>query len=288
MQRLPKYECIYADKGVSMKTKLLTVTNLRTADALAVKNGISEDTLMQHAGDAVVDVITSRFTPVETAIFAGPGNNGGDALVVKKGLEERGWSVHLVSTDNNFSSQSVKDILINSDLIVDGLLGSGLTRPLEGSILKCVELINESKKTVVSIDVPTGIEGTSGSCFGSAVKATLTVTFTASRLGHYLLPGRSLSGEVIVKDIGIPPKLIPDSTNFLNSPALWVNELKTPSPYDHKYSRGACLIFGNGSMPGALRLSSMSARRVGAGLVRITCNDKDYSLLELNMYDYKL
>ena len=132
-----------------------------------------------------------------------------------------------------------------------------------------VDLMNAADKPIVSIDIPSGVDTNSGECCGGAVRATYTVTFVRARPGHYLLPGRLYRGKLFVKDIGVSDACLPPLHISLNSPQLW--SLKEPQPYDHKYTRGACLVIGNGCMPGAIRLASLAARRVGAGLVRIVC-----------------
>lgn len=102
--------------------------------------------------------------------------------------------------------------------------------------------------------------------------------FLRARPCHYLLPGRIYTGKLYVKDIGIPDKFLPPLTYYLNGPALWGEFLKSPQPLDHKYTRGACLVVGNGCMPGAVRLASLAARRVGAGLVRLMCKVDEYPI----------
>jgi NAD(P)H-hydrate epimerase len=139
-------------------------------------------------------------------------------------------------------------------------------------------MINGSLKPVISIDIPTGIETTSGSCYTEAIQATMTVTFFRARTGHYLLPGREHRGELFVKDLGLPDDLLPPIATHLNHPSLWNDSLKTPQPSDHKYDRSPCLIIATGCMPGAIRLASLAARRGGAGLVRVICKREEYPL----------
>ena len=261
-----------------MKEELLTVEVLRTAEKSVIEAGISEETLMERAGEAVVEVILKHFTSCPTVIFCGPGKNGGDGKVVARHLKEKGWPVDVISLKDLPSLAQIQKSLNQAELIVDALLGIGLSHPLKGNLLKVVELINACAKPVVAIDIPTGIEANSGFCLGDAIRATYTVTFVRARPGHYLLPGRIYTGKLFVKDIGIPDQLLPSAFCYLNSPSLWKDYLREPEPSNHKYARGACLVIGNGSMPGAVRLACLAARRVGAGLVRLICKADEYPI----------
>jgi NAD(P)H-hydrate epimerase len=258
--------------------ELLTVELMKIAEVKARAAGITEKDLMERAGKAVVEVILSQFSPRQVLVFCGPGKNGGDGQVVARLLKAEGWSVKVVTTNNLPQPSELEGVLQEADLVVDGIFGTGLSQPLGGDILSLVHLINSSGKPVVAIDIPTGVETNSGQCYGAAIKATHTVTFFRARPGHYLVPGRLLCGKLFVKDIGITEPLLPQTSIFLNTPSLWVNSLKEPQPMDHKYSRGSCLIVGTGSMPGAVRLASFAARRIGAGLVRLMCKPEEYPI----------
>ncbi|MBI2707202.1 MAG: NAD(P)H-hydrate dehydratase [Proteobacteria bacterium] len=262
-----------------MKNELLTTIGIRTAEAAFIAEGSSEKDLMERAGQKVVKVILAHFSPCRTLVVCGPGKNGGDAQVVARHLQENGWSVDIIFLSALPSFEEIEKALKQTDLIVDGLLGTGLSRPLEGEIQRLVNLMNARNKPIVSIDIPTGIDADSGASWGDAIQATLTVTFFRARPGHFLLPGRESVGELVIKDIGIPERLLPPTPYYLNDPVLWRKNLKEPQPADHKYTRGACLVVGNGGMPGALRLAAMAARRIGAGLVKITCKSEDYPIL---------
>jgi hydroxyethylthiazole kinase-like uncharacterized protein yjeF len=263
-----------AFKGSSLKSELLTAEEMSMVKKAVTATGVSEATLIERAGEGVAQVILDQFTHCQTVVVCGPGKNGKDGQVVARLLKEKGWPVVLILfqelADLNVVEQSFRQV----DLIIDGLLGTGLSHPLEGDMRRLVELMNAAEKPIVSIDVPSGIDTNSGQCCGIAVRATHTVTFVRARPGHYLLPGRLHCGKLFVKDIGVPDKLLPPVQTYLNSPDLW--HLKKPQPYDHKYTRGACLVIGNGCMPGAIRLASLAARRAGAGLVHLVCKGEEY------------
>src|SRR6185369_16201392 len=156
--------------------------------------------------------------------------------------------------------------LDGAKLVVDGLFGAGLSRPLEGAYAQMVEALNDLP--VVAIDVPSGISGDTGQPLGGVyVKAALTVTFFRKKPGHLLLPGRALCGETMVADIGIPAEAA-NTQLHENTPALW--DYPWPKLEGHKYSRGHCVVVsGPAHATGAARLAARAALRAGAGLVSV-------------------
>ncbi|MBA3813959.1 MAG: NAD(P)H-hydrate dehydratase [Alphaproteobacteria bacterium] len=261
-----------------MKNKLLTAEGVKETEQAAFAAGLSEKVLMERGGEGVVEVILSSFSPCPTVIVCGLGKNGGEGKVVARLLKEKGWAVDIITLENFPLYETIEALLNQAGLVVDALLGTGLTRPLGEDLLKLITMINSSAKPVVSIDIPTGIETNSGASVGECIRATATVTFFRGRTGHYLLPGRVYRGELFVKDLGIPESFLPPLTPRLNCPSLWNDFLKEPQPLDHKYSRGPCLIIATGCMPGAIKLASLAARRGGAGLVRVICKREEYPL----------
>lgn len=261
-----------------MKHELFTAEDIKKSEKVTLSKGVSEQTLMERAGAGVVEVILQNFKPCPTLVFCGPGKNGGDGQVVARLLKEKGWPIDVIHFQNLPSFQQIEKKLKEAELIVDGLLGTGLSKPLTGDMLELVELINSSQKPVVAIDIPSGIDTNTGFKWEGAIQATLTVTFHRARPGHFLLPGRHFAGKLFVKDIGISERDFSLSTYSLNGPALWGKFIKIPDPLDHKYTRGACLVIGTGSMPGAVRLATRAARRIGAGLVRLMCKVEEYPI----------
>lgn len=261
-----------------MTCELYTAEEMKAAEQCAIANGISEESLMEKAGLGVAEVIFQKFKPCPTLIFCGPGKNGGDGKVVARFLQEKGWPVDVIEFRKLPSFEEIDEKLEKAELVVDGLLGTGLSKPLMGDMLKLVQMINDAHKPVVAIDIPTGIETNTGAELGGAVQARYTVTFHRPRLGHYLIPGCEFTGELIVKDISISCEGLNRSPFSLNTPLLWNGYIKVPRPSDHKYSRGTCLVVGAGCMPGAVKLATRASRRVGAGLVRLMCKAEEYPI----------
>lgn len=262
-----------------MAYEILTTTRMAAADAMAVSSGIPALTLMENAGRAVADAIVERYKPCPVTILCGPGNNGGDGFVVARLLYEEGFSVRVAHDGNakgdadlmaaKWSGETeplTPGALRGAKLVVDGLFGAGLSRPLEGAAAQVVEALNDLP--VVAIDIPSGISGDTGQPLGAVyVRAALTVTFFRKKPGHLLMPGRVLCGELVLAEIGIPAQAV-DTQLYENTPALW--RYPHPRAENHKYDRGHCVVVcGPAHATGAARLAARGALRVGAGLVSV-------------------
>jgi NAD(P)H-hydrate epimerase len=262
-----------------MTHEILTNAQMAKADAYAVAHGVPSLTLMENAGQAAANAIAARFKPCPVTVLCGPGNNGGDGFVVARLLDESGFTVRVAQdADSKGDALPMSDkwkgtrvalapeALDGAKLVVDGLFGAGLSRPLEGPYAQVVEALNDLP--VAAIDVPSGLSGDTGQPLGGVVvKAALTVTFFRKKPGHLLLPGRALCGEIVVADIGIPPQAAAAGLHE-NMPGLW--RYPWPEAEGHKYTRGHCVVVSGGAAhTGAARLAARAALRVGAGLVSV-------------------
>ncbi len=269
--------------------ELLTAEEMGEADRLAIAGGIPGLTLMENAGRAVADEVARRFPDAGTvAVLCGPGNNGGDGFVAARHLAERGYKVRLAfkgdparlppdaaANAKRFAGAReplTAAILAGADVVVDGLFGAGLTRSIEGDYAVLIEAVNASSLPVIAIDVPSGIDGTTGEVRGIAIEAQATVTFFRLKPGHLLLPGRLHCGEVTLAEIGTPASVLDaiKPRTFANVPPLWLARFPWPTPQGHKYARGhAVVVSGPLYSTGAARLAARGALRVGAGLVTV-------------------
>ncbi len=272
-------------------TELLTVEEMARADGAAIAGGVPGLDLMEAAGAAVAGEIRERWPERPVSVLCGPGNNGGDGFVAARLLGEAGWPVHVSLLGS--ADELGGDAAINAGrwtggvetldgglpgdcrLVVDALFGAGLARPLEGTALAAVETVNERVETgeldCVAVDMPSGVHGDSGQVLGAAVKSRLTVTFFRPKPGHLLFPGRALTGDLVVADIGIPDQVLADirPMTHANGPDLWLERYPWPKVEGNKYDRGHAVIAGGPEMTGAARLAAFAARRIGAGLVTI-------------------
>jgi hydroxyethylthiazole kinase-like uncharacterized protein yjeF len=269
--------------------ELLTADEMGRADRLAIEGGVPSAILMENAGRAVAEEVARRFPDKETvAVLCGLGNNGGDGFVAARHLVEHGYNVRLgfdgdearlpkdaAAMAKRFTGRSEPlgpDLLTVGDVVVDALFGAGLARPIEGKLAELIVSVNESHLPVVAVDVPSGIDGSTGEVRGVAVRASATVTFFRLKLGHLLLPGRLHCGTVSVADIGISESVLAEiePKTFANEPALWLSHYPWPREDGHKYARGhSVVVSGPAYSTGAARLGARGALRVGAGLVTV-------------------
>ena len=269
--------------------ELLTAEEMGQADKLAIEGGVAGATLMENAGRAVADEVAKRFPEVESVVvLCGPGNNGGDGFVAARHLMERGYKVRLgfdgdvgrlpkdaAAMAKRFAGPREPlspDMLERADVVVDALFGAGLARPIEGKLATLIGRVNDAGIPVVAVDVPSGIDGSTGEVRGVAIDAAVTVTFFRLKPGHLLLPGRIHCGAVKLADIGIPASVLAEIApkTFANEPALWLAQFPWPKPASHKYARGhAVVMSGPLYSTGAARLAARGALRAGAGLVTV-------------------
>ena len=269
--------------------ELLTTDEMAQADRLAITGGVPGITLMENAGRAVADVVARR-APLGTrvAVVAGPGNNGGDGFVAARLLSARGYPVVLLLVGSRErlkgdAAEAAKRFtgpvqaaapegLAGAGVVIDALFGAGLDRVVEGLPRAMIEAMNSCGAPVIAVDLPSGINGTSGAVIGCAVTAAESVTFFRRKPGHVLLPGRLHCGKLRVADIGIPAAVLEAIRPplRLNRPTGWGTEFPVPRIEGHKYSRGhAVVVSGGAAHTGAARLAARAALRAGAGLVTI-------------------
>ena len=267
--------------------ELLTTAEMAEADHLTIASGTPGIALMENAGRAVAEAVR-RLPGQRVVVVAGPGNNGGDGFVAARYLAERGYAVRVCLVGDaarlkgdarlaferwsGATEPASPGGLADCDVVVDALFGAGLDRPVEGLPRAMIEAMNACGAPAVAVDLPSGVNGTTGAVMGVAVKARHSVTFFRRKPGHVLLPGRLYCGLVEVADIGIPDSVLGTvkPSTFLNRPTLWCGTFPMPKPEDHKYSRGHAVVVSGGlSTTGAARLAARGALRAGSGLVTI-------------------
>lgn len=273
--------------------KVASVDEIINLDKAAEeKFGISQEILMENAGNAVFHVIENEIGVREKrfVIFAGPGNNGGDGFVAARKLSSTGAKVSLffIGDKNKLKGAAKKNYLrLNgfpveqynieffdriveasiekSDAIIDAIFGTGLSGKISGIHKEIIQGINLSNKTIISADIPSGINGDTGEVMGIAVKADYTVTFGLPKRGHFLYPGAEHTGKLYVSRISYPPSLYenPDINVQLNTPV----ELTTRKKDTHKGNYGKALFIAGGkNYLGAPVFCSYAFLKSGGGL----------------------
>jgi NAD(P)H-hydrate epimerase len=285
--------------------KILTAAEMQRIDGLTTERyGVPSLTLMENAGRGVMEFLEARLAPLKQqriVILCGKGNNGGDGLVVARLLREQGIRPHILlfaapadlhgDAAANYARlvtsgppdiiagpvtwHALASSLANTTLFIDALLGTGLTKPLEGFLLEVVRDINTQfpAAAVLAVDLPTGISADSGDLIGEHMRANFSVTFTAPKVAHVFPPACERVGEWVVKQIGTPAEALEnDPSLLLNYPLLqdvaWIGKPRAPGA--NKGNFGHVLILaGSVGKTGAAALAARAALRAGAGLVTV-------------------
>jgi hydroxyethylthiazole kinase-like uncharacterized protein yjeF len=268
--------------------EVLTTAEMERADRLTIAAGTPGFALMLSAGQAVAEAAMELVEEGPILVVAGRGNNGGDGFVAAAELAARGREVSVILLCERDSLQGDAasaargwkypvlpfnpQAIGKPALIVDALFGAGLNRPVKGDPQEMIEAINANGAPVLSVDLPSGVSGTSGAVMGVAIRATETVTFFRRKPAHLLLPGRIHCGRVRVVDIGIDAGVLGEihPQTFENVPPFWRKSFPVPRVDGHKYARGHVVaISGDIAATGAARLSARGSLRAGAGLVTL-------------------
>lgn len=288
---------------------------MQAIDKRAIETiGIPGIVLMENAGVGILSTLKEKFPDLDRQkilVFAGQGNNGGDGFVIARHLFNLGAQVtvllcgemNALRGDARTNAAIAKNMEIpiqeigpgnlnsfdhrlrHADLIIDALFGTGLKKALSGFYASVVEKINASGKTVVAVDMPSGIESDTGQLIGPGIKANLTLALALKKRSHALFPALESMGEVQVIDIGIPQKAVQAQSITVHSAekkdiAQWLPERPENS---HKGHYGHVLVIaGSLGKGGAAGLTALAALRAGAGMVTLAVPESCAKGLEFN------
>jgi NAD(P)H-hydrate epimerase len=272
---------------------IVTGAEMRVLDERAMSDfGLPGMLLMENAGLRVAEAVRNFSRCRRITVLAGRGNNGGDGLVAARHLRRSMQvSVWLAAppaayrgdalanliilqrlgadcrvADNESALQKLETELRGTDLVVDALLGTGLTRRPDSPYAEIIRLVNESGAAVLAVDIPSGVCADSGRVAGEAIRADVTVTFALPKLGLLLFPGAACTGRLEVADIGIPEQLLSGHDLRLLTRETVRRLLPYRVPDGHKGSFGkVLLVSGSAGMSGAAVLSARAVLRGGAG-----------------------
>ena len=279
--------------------KIATVDDIKRLDNEAsTKYGISRLLLMENAAMAIKNVVEHEFgvSGLKILVVAGPGNNGGDGLAAARQLHSCGadTTICILTDEDKFKGEAKKNLeivkniglpihriteasdlnpyLLDSDLVIDAIFGTGLNRDVRGIYADAIDAINDSYVPVLSVDIPSGINGDNGQVMGTAIYADYTVTFGLPKPGHFIYPGAEHVGKLYISHISYPRALIEDDElNIeLNTPTL------IPPRYGdtHKGDYGRCLfIAGSKIYMGAPYLAAYSFLVTGGGMSYLSTVD---------------
>ncbi len=299
---------------------VVTPSQMREIDARAIKKfKIPGLTLMENAGQAVADQAERLLgkdrlgLELNVCVICGKGNNGGDGLVAARLLVLRGIKVSVfllgrlgevkgdaktnlkklkkaglaaVEVTSPKGLKALRKELAGAQLIIDAVFGTGFKGAPEKNIAAVIKEINNAGATVLSVDIPSGVDGETGQVWDEAVRADTTITMGLMKTGLIFYPGRSLAGEVVVADIGFPPRVIKElgSDIQIPEPVQLKNYLPPRNPEGHKGSFGTVLtLAGSLGMTGAAYLTSVAALRSGAGLVYLGIPESLNDIMETKL-----
>lgn len=270
--------------------KLYSADEMSRADNAAQDLGISGGVLMERAAVAMAGEILKR-SPLRgrrALAVCGGGNNGGDGFVIARELRRAGVEVSVVATRDEYSGDPATNLAVlrnfgieihgperldglleGTDLVVDALLGTGFSGAVREKEAALIRRLNDARVTTVAVDVPSGVNGSTGEVAGEAVHADVTICAHAAKIGCVISPGRERAGEVVVVDIGIPPEAedFRPGVEWTDKESLRGIVPRTGEPA-HKYSAGALLVVaGSRAMTGAPVMSVRGAQRAGCGIV---------------------
>lgn len=275
--------------------KLYSAQEMSRADNGAQELGIPGGVLMERAGVAMTEVILEHYSPGHSPghaperalVVCGGGNNGGDGFVIARELRRAGVEIAVLATKDEYagdpetnlralrnldvafvSAENLEAELERADIVVDALLGTGFSGEVREKEAGLIRRINDSQAPVVAVDVPSGVDGSTGEVSGEAVRADLTVCAHAAKIGCVISPGREHAGEVVVVDIGIPPEADAEPSLLWTDAASLRGLVPRTKDPAHKYSAGALLVVaGSRRMTGAAVMSVEGAQRAGCGIV---------------------
>ena len=233
------------------------------AEMRAAEEGHDVEELMQRAGRAVADEILTRFPAARSfSGVYGKGANGGDGRIAAELLRANGWE---------------ERPLPDGEVVIDALFGTGFGGTPRDDAARHIRAINASGAPVVAVDIPSGVDASTGEVPGEAVHASQTVTFHASKIGHEVAPGRFHRGELVVADIGLEPRETQHA--FVTQEILELVPRRAPG--DTKYTAGSVLVVGGSpGMTGAVCLAAAAAFRSDAGYVAVAAPPESLPVIE--------
>jgi hydroxyethylthiazole kinase-like uncharacterized protein yjeF len=268
---------------------VLSAQEMARVEQLAIADGLSQEAFMQEAGVKVARIVKRWATKGERILLlVGKGNKGGDALAAGWHLLQEGFVVDALMVyraeesgelnrlmRERFEKRGGKGVSFETEfslygVIVDGLLGTGFRGVVEPRLVKVIERANGSHAPLIAIDLPSGLNGTTGEGAESAIQATATVALGCAKSGFFLRSGWNCVGELFIEEFGLPLKYLEMAKRFAELPLA--SELERPRPLRnrHKYQAGYVLGYGGSkALSGAPKLAALAAFRSGAGIVKL-------------------
>lgn len=298
---------------------LVTAAEMQEMDRRTIESfGIPGLVLMENAARGATRILLKRFQGLENkkiGVLAGRGNNGGDGFVMARYLFQKGIrvTVYLLSQKPSVKGDAAANLLLldalgvpviempdarsfsqhriglrHQDLWIDAILGTGLKSDVKGYFKDVIEFVNQSKKPVFAVDVPSGLNADTGQPCGACVRAHTTATFAYPKIGHLVYPGAGFTGNLEVVDIGIPPGIAREigPRQYILGPQTIRDALALRPPDAHKGHTGHLLVVaGSTGKTGAAAMTAVTAMRSGAGLVTLGIPESLNPILEVQVIE---
>jgi ADP-dependent NAD(P)H-hydrate dehydratase / NAD(P)H-hydrate epimerase len=258
---------------------LYTAAEMRAAEERYPGYPDTVPELMERAGEAVADVVLEDFPDARRiTVVCGPGNNGGDGRVAAGVLEHAGREVRIVESKPEDDEKDIGD----PDLIVDALFGTGFEGAPRPGAARLIEQMNAADVEIVAVDIPSGIDASTGEVAGAVVDAWVTVTFHGEKVGLVVAPGAFSAGEVEVADIGLEP--VETEHARVTNEILELVPLRAPE--DNKYTAGHVIVVGGSpGLTGAPCLTAMGAMRADCGYVTVAVPSSTLPVFEQRLLE---
>ncbi|MCZ6802125.1 MAG: NAD(P)H-hydrate dehydratase [Nitrospirae bacterium] len=298
--------------------KLVTAAQMQELDRRTIEEaGVSGKVLMERAGTGATNAFEEFFRSFKekrVLVVCGKGNNGGDGFVMSRLLLKNKAKVQTILLENPKglkgdakymyqrymktagspsivvlpSAKTLQRLLKNSDILIDAMLGTGISEPVKDVFQMTINAMNESGLPICALDLPSGIHAETGKILGAAIRANLTVTFGQPKLGLFLGPAIDHTGDIQVIDIGIPEVFVKEtsSTSYLLTPSLMRPLQPVRTRNSHKGTCGHTgIIAGSPGKTGAAALAAQASLRTGAGLVTVATPAQAHSALESKLLE---
>jgi NAD(P)H-hydrate epimerase len=278
---------------------IVTVAEMRELETRADREyGLTSHILMENAGKRAAEILAQHIhhqralTDLELLILVGPGNNGGDGLVMGRYLQKWGglvsfyrWkeqrlSIYGQDVPEKETQEKLAEVIQRTGYVLDALLGTGVSRPLPESMRSLLSLVRQEQEVratlrVVAVDLPTGMNADTGEVDPGTIAANMTITLACPKQGFFFFPGRSYIGDLYVGDIGLPAELEQHLLTQMLTGTL-VKTILPKRPLDsNKGTFGKVMLFcGSPAYPGSAYLAGSGAGRTGAGLVTLAVTEQ--------------
>jgi NAD(P)H-hydrate epimerase len=258
---------------------LYSAAEMRAAEEAYPGYPDTMDQLMERAGRAVAEEVQRRYPKARAVtVVCGGGSNGGDGRIAALVLGDAGLDVRVVEGGDEADAPELGE----PDVVVDALFGTGFTGAPRPAAARLIEAMNGAGVPVVAVDLPSGVDASTGAVAGDAVRADLTVTFAGRKVGHAVAPGRFHCGEVVLEDIGLEA----GETAIRRTLAGVLADVPLRAPDANKYSAGAVVVVGGApGMTGAVCLAAEAALRADAGYVSVVAPASSIGILEVKLLE---